>query len=96
MTERPARSTVVPRVIALVGLATMVVLGVVAIQALTWESGDRVLHVNTASLFVGLVTTAAAAWWVVWATRKGAAITVLVISILINPIWMFGLILLLG
>ncbi|CAN5460800.1 hypothetical protein BH10ACT7_BH10ACT7_17960 [soil metagenome] len=74
----------------------MLVLGGFAIQALTWESGDRVLHLNTISLGVGVITTAAAIWWTVRARRKGAAITVLVLSVLFSPIWLFLLILIFG
>lgn len=90
------RSVAIPRAVALVGLLAMVVIGGFALQALTWESGDRVLHLNTVSLGFSVITTAAAIWWLVWAPRKGAAITVLVVSILISPIWMFALILVFG
>ena len=91
-TDAPRRSTTVPKVIALLGLLAMLVLAGFEFQALTWESGDRVLHLNYASLIVGLVTAVAAALWTAWATRKGGAIAVLVISIVINPIWLLLLI----
>ena len=90
------RRTTLPKVIALLGLLAIVVLWGFELQALTWESGDRVLHLNTVSLGFSVITTAAAIWWLVWAPRKGAAITVLVVSILISPIWMFALILVFG
>jgi hypothetical protein len=88
----PARKTTLPKVIALLGLLGMLVLWVLEIQALTWESGDRVLHLNYIGIGVCVVTTIAAAIWTARSTRKGGAITVLVISILINPIWLLLLI----
>ena len=95
-TDAPSRSPAMPRTIALLGLMAMLVLGGFAIQALTWESGDRVLHLNTISLGVGLVTTAAAVWWTIRARRKGAAITVLVLSVLLSPAWLFLVVLIFG
>ena len=94
MTDAPApRSrTVVPKVIALLGLLGMLALWILEFQALTWESGDRVLHLNYIGIGVCVVTTIAAAIWTSRSTRKGGAITALVISILINPIWLLLLI----
>ena len=91
-TDAPRRSTTLPKVIALLGLLTMLVLAGFEFQALTWESGDRVLHLNYAGVIVGLVTSVAAGIWTAWATRKGGAIAVLVISIVFNPIWLLLLI----
>ncbi|NYF10399.1 hypothetical protein HDC94_001555 [Leifsonia sp. AK011] len=95
-TPRPARRTTVPRTIALLGLGGMLVLWVLELQALTWESGDRVLHLNYIGIGVCVVTTVAAAVWTARSPRKGWAIVVLVLSILINPIWLLLLILALG
>ena len=86
------RSTTLPKVIALLGLLTMLVLAGFEFQALTWESGDRVLHLNYASIAVGVVTTVAAAVWTARSRTKAGAIVVLVVSILINPIWLLLLI----
>ena len=91
-TDAPRRSTTVPKVLALLGLLAMLVLVGFEFQALTWESGDRTLHLSYAGVIVGLVTAVAAGLWTAWATRKGGAITVLVISIVINPIWFLLLI----
>ena len=87
-----SRSTTAPKVIALLGLLAMLVLVGFEVQALTWESGDRVLHLNYVSIGVGVVTTVAAAIWTIWARRKAGAIVVLIVSILINPIWLLLLI----
>lgn len=92
----PRRRTTVPKVIALLGLLGIVVLWGFEVQALTWESGDRVLHLNYAGIAVASVTTVAAAVWTAWAARKGGAIAVLVISVLVNPIWLLLLIRALG
>lgn len=91
-----AKSTTLPKVIALLGLLGMLVLWILEVQALTWESGDRVLHLNYIGIGVCVVTTVAAAIWTARSSRKGGAITVLVISILINPIWLLLLIRALG
>ena len=88
----PARRTTLPKVIALLGLFGMLVLWILEIQALTWESGDRVLYLNYIGIGVCVITTIAAATWTARSTRKGGAITVLVVSILINPIWLLLLI----
>jgi hypothetical protein len=86
------RRTTVPKVIALLGLLAIVVLWGFELQALTWESGDRVLQLNYVGIAVASVTTVAAAIWTTWAARKGGAIAVLVISVLVNPIWLLLLI----
>lgn len=96
MTDAPARGTLVPRTIALVGLAGMIVLAGFAFAGFTYESGDRVYRFFLAEAIVGAVTTAAAIWWVARARPKGGAIAVLVVSILINPIWFMLLIRMLG
>lgn len=90
------RSTVIPRSVALVGLVAMVVVFGLQIQALTWESGDRTLHLAYVNIGVGVVTTVAAALWVAWSRRKAGAIAVLVVSILMNPIWLLLIIRALG
>lgn len=72
-------------VIALVGLAAMIVLSVLEVESWTRESGDRPLYLSLATAAVGLVTLAAAITWVVRARRKAGAIVVLVASILLNP-----------
>lgn len=90
--DAASRSTLVPKLIALLGLTAMLVLAGFEVQALTWESGDRVLHLNYASAAVGAVTSVAAALWVAWSRRKAGAIVVLVVSIVINPIWLLLLI----
>lgn len=97
MTE-PARPLVgLPRTIAVVGLGAMIVLAGFAFNGFTYESGDDVYRFFLAEAIVGAVTTAAAIWWLAWSgSRKGAAITVLVVSILINPVWSFLLIRALG
>lgn len=90
MTERPRRPVGLPRTIAVLGFAVMLVLAGFALNGFTYESGDDVYRFFLAESIVGAVTTAAAVWWTVWATpRKAAAITVLVLSIVINPIWSF-------
>ncbi len=86
------RSTLAPRLVALVGLAGMLVLIGFQFQALTWESGDRVLYLSYGGVAAGVVTSAAAAIWIAWARRKGGAIAVLVVSLLLNPIWLLLLI----
>jgi len=86
------RSTTVPKVIVLLGLLGIVVLWGFEVQAMTWESGDRVLHLNYIGIGIATITTIAAAIWTSWSVRKGGAITVLVISILVNPIWLLLLI----
>ncbi len=88
----PAPRTYVPKLIAWLGLAGMLVLWVLEVEALTWESGDRVLRLNYIGIAVCVVTSVAAAVWTKLATRKGGAIAVLVVSILINPIWLLLLI----
>lgn len=98
MTEQPAPSGPAPRpfrlakTVALVGLLGMLVLWGFELQALTWESGDRVLHLNYIGIGICIVTTIGAAIWTSRTPRKGGAIAVLVISILINPIWFLLLI----
>ncbi len=86
------RSIVVPRLLALLGLLGMLVLIGFQFQALTWESGDRVLYLSYAGVGTGAVTTLAAAVWTAWTRRKGGAIAALVISVLLNPIWLLLLI----
>ena len=81
-----------PKVIALLGLLAIVVLWGFELQALTWESGDRVLHLNYMAIAVASVTTIAAAIWTAWSQRRAGAIAVLVISVLVNPIWLLLLI----
>lgn len=93
----PARRTpALPRALSLGGLITMLVLAGVALAGVTFESGDWTYRFFLAEAIVGLVTTAATVWWAAWAPRRGPAITVLVASILINPIWLFLLIRALG
>lgn len=92
MTEPPTRSAAVPRTLTIVGLVAMVVLALVALSGFTYESGDRVYQYFVAEAIVGAATTAAAIWWIVVARSKGAAVAVLVVSILINPIWLLLLI----
>jgi len=95
MTDAPAspgKTTTAPKVVALAGLGGMLLLWILEVQALTWESGDRVLHLNYIGIAVCAVTTIAAAIWTARSPRKGGAITVLVVSILINPIWLLLLI----
>ncbi len=86
------RSTTLPKVIALLGLLGIVVLWGFELQALTWESGDRVLHLNYIGIGIATITSIAAALWTAWAARKGGAIAVLVIRIQVNPIWLLLLI----
>ncbi len=91
--KAPARrSTTVPKVIALLGLLGIVALWGFEFQAMTWESGDRILHLNYVGIGIATITTIAAAIWTSWSVRKGGAITVLVISILVNPVWLLLLI----
>lgn len=90
------RSPVIPRIVALVGLLAMVVVFGLQIQAQTWESGDRTLHLAYVNIGVGVLTTIAACLWVAWSRRKAGAIVVLVISILMNPIWLLLVIRALG
>lgn len=90
------RSTTAPKAVALLGLLGIVVLWGLQVQALTWESGDRVLHLNYVGIGLATGTTIAAAFWTAWASRKGGAITVLAISILVNPIWLLLVIRALG
>ena len=79
-----------PRTIAVIGLVAVSVRAGFAFNVFTYESGDDVYRFFLAEAIVGAVTTAAAIWWLVWAgSRRGAAITVLVVSILINPVWSF-------
>lgn len=87
-----SRTVTLPRTLTLVGLAAMVVLAVIALAGLTYESGDHTYRFFLAEAIVGAATSACAAWWVVRARPKGAAITVLVLSIVINPIWLMLLI----
>ncbi|MEQ1734839.1 MAG: hypothetical protein ABL886_00245 [Rhodoglobus sp.] len=89
---RNTHSTRVPRLIALLGMFGMLVLFGFEVQALTWESGDRVLYLSYAGIAVAGVITIAAATWTAWAQRKAGAIAVLAISIVINPIWLLLLI----
>lgn len=97
MTERPRRPVGFPRTIAVLGLVVMLVLGGFALNGFTYESGDDVYRYFLAEAIVGAVTTAAAIWWTAWASpRKRAAITVLVISVVINPFWSFLVIRALG
>lgn len=96
LTQSPALRTTVPKTIALLGLGGMLVLWILELQALTWESGDRVLYLNYIGIGVCVVTTVAASVWTARSTRKAGAIVVLVLSILINPIWLLLLILALG
>ena len=91
-TDAAPRSTVVPKVVALVGLAAMLVTKGFEFAALNYESGDRVLYLSYLEIGIGVVTTAAAVTWTIWATRKAGAIVVLVLSILFNPIWLLLLI----
>ncbi|MFM9878268.1 MAG: hypothetical protein ACKVOG_10570 [Rhodoglobus sp.] len=86
------RRTTIPKLIAFAGLLGIVVLWGFELQALTWESGDRVLYPSYVGIAVASVTTIAAILWTVWSTRKGGAIAVLVISVLVNPIWLLLLI----
>ena len=88
----PSKKATLPKLIALLGLLGMLVLWVLVVQALTWESGDRVLHLNYIGIGVCVLTTIAAAIWTALAARKAGAIAVLVISIVINPIWLLLLI----
>lgn len=97
MTQSPTpptrpRRTLIPKLVAILGLAAMLVLWILEFEALTWESGDRVLYLNYIGIGVCAVTSIAAAVWTKLATRKAGAITVLVVSILINPIWLLLLI----
>lgn len=96
MTDAPARGTLIPRTATLVGLAAMLVLAGFALAGFTYESGDRVYRFFLAEAIVGAATTGAAIWWVARARSKGGAIVVLVLSILINPIWLMLLIRLVG
>jgi len=95
-TDATPRSTRIPALVALLGLGAMLVTKAFELAALNFESGDRVLYLNYLEIGLGLVTTAAAITWTVWATRKAGAIVVLVVSILINPIWLLLLIRALG
>jgi hypothetical protein len=97
-TSAPAarRRTTIPRLIAFAGLLGIVVLWGFELQALTWESGDRVLRLSEIGVAVASVTTVAATIWTIWAPKKAGAIVVLVISVLVNPIWLFLLIRALG
>lgn len=88
----PSKKATLPKLIALLGLLGMLVLWVLEVQALTWESGDRVLHLNYIGIGVCVLTTIAAAVWTALAARRGGAIAVLVISVVINPIWLLLLI----
>lgn len=94
MTAAPARRTLIPRTLTLVGLGAMAVLAGFAFRGFTYESGDSVYFFFLAEAIVGAVTTLCAIWWVVWAQHKAVAITLLVLSVVINPIWLFLLILL--
>lgn len=86
------RATTVPKVIALIGLLGIVVQWGFEAQALTWESGDRILYLNYIGIGIATITTIAATIWTARSMRKGGAITVLVISILVNPVWLLLLI----
>ena len=92
----PTRRVTLARLIALLGLLSMVVIGFFGLAAQTYESGDRSLYLAYAGVIVGVVTTIASVFWVDRSVRKGAAIPVLVVSILMNPIWMLLLIRLFG
>lgn len=91
-TALPQRSAALPRALAIAGLVAMLVLAGIALAGITFESGDWTYRFFLAEAIVGAVTTGAAAWWAAWSSRRGSAITVLVASILINPIWLFLLI----
>lgn len=54
------------------------------------------LHLSYGAIAVASVTTIAAIIWTAWSERKGGAIAVLVISVLVNPIWLLLLIRALG
>lgn len=86
--DAPIRTTTAPKTVALIGLLAMLVVKAFELQALTWESGDRVLHLSYLEIGIGVVTTAAAITWTVWSRQKAGAIVVLVLSILFNPIWL--------
>ncbi len=89
---RGSRSIAAPRLVALVCLLAMLVLIGFEVQALTWESGDRVLHLSYAGVAVGTIASVAAGLWVAWAPRRAGAIAVLVVTVLLNPIWLLLLI----
>jgi hypothetical protein len=86
------RSALIPRLIALIGLAGMLVVVGLQLAALNVESGDRVLTLSYVNIGIGVVTTIAASLWIAWSPRKAAAIVVLVVSVLFNPIWLLLLI----
>lgn len=93
---RSPAARAVARTVALAGLAAMVVVLILQVQALTWESGDRTLHLAYLNIGIGALTTLAAAFWVAWSARRAGAIAVLVVSILMNPIWLLLVIRALG
>lgn len=80
------------RTLTLLGLLAMIVLAGVALAGLTFESGDHVYRFFLAEAIVGAVTTACAIWWTAVAKPKGFAVTALVVSVVINPIWLMLLI----
>lgn len=90
------RSPVIPRIVALIGLVAMVVVFGLQVQAQTWESGDRTLELAYLNIGIGVVTTVSAALWTAWSPRKAGAIIVLIVSVLMNPIWLLLLIRALG
>ena len=94
--EATGRSTTVPKIVAIVGLVAMFVVKGFELQALTWESGDRVLYLSYLEIAIGVVTLAAAITWTVLSRRKAGAIVVLVLSVVANPIWLLLLIRLFG
>ena len=89
-------SPLIPRLVALVGLTGMLVVIGLQLAALNVESGDRVLTLSYVNIGVGVVTTIAAALWIAWSPRKALAIVLLVVSVLLNPIWLLLLIRALG
>jgi len=89
-------SPLIPRLVALVGLTGMLVVIGLQLAALNVESGDRVLTLSYVNIGVGVVTTIAAAPWIAWSPRKALAIVLLVVSVLLNPIWLLLLIRALG
>lgn len=98
MTEpTPPRSTVLGKVVAFGGIAGMIVLGFIEIFTLDVPGvGDRVLYLTYGGVAAGLVATAGAILWLVRSRTKTGAIIVLVITVLMNPIWLLLLIRLFG
>jgi hypothetical protein len=97
MTETVPRSTLPGKLIAFAGIAGMIVLGIIEVFTLDVPGvGDRVLHLTYGGVAAGLVATAGAIFWLVRSRTKTGAIIVLVISVLMNPIWLLLLIRLFG